>query len=109
MSAARDSSSSPVPRGADSVVRVLGPNDPWAVPRWVYGDRRLSPPADSMVPGALGPVGIILGNGTVIYARPAVGPLRDPKYVLPGGIRAPAEDLRAVAPDLTPGTPVYIY
>lgn len=109
ISTSRDSVSTGVLRGADSVVKVLGPTDPWAVPRWVYGDRRLSPPPDSMVPGALGPVGIVLGNGTVIYARPAVGPLRDPSYILPGAIRASEEDLRAVAPNLAPGTPVYLY
>jgi hypothetical protein len=109
LSVARDSTLSPVPRGADSVSRILGPNDPWLVPRWVYADRRLAVPADSMLPGALGPVGIVLGSGTVIYALPSVGPLRDPNYILPGAIRASEEDLRAIAPDLAPGTPVYIY
>ena len=106
---ARDSVNAPVPRGADSVLRVLGPADPWPVPRWVYSDRRLPVPADSMVAGALGPVGILLGSGTVIYSRPAAGPLRDPAYMLPGAILANSDDLRAVAPNLTPGTPVYIY
>lgn len=109
LSTVRDSLNLPVPRGADSVVRVLGPSDPWPVPQWVYADRRLPVPKDSMVAGALGPVGVILASGTVIYALPVSGPLRDPKYVLPGAIRAPQEDLRAVAPNLTPGTPVYIY
>jgi hypothetical protein len=100
---------SSVIRGADSVVRVLGPADPWPVPRWVYQDRRLAVPADSEVAGALGPVGVLLGSGTVIYALPASGPLRDPAYVLPGAIRASVDDLRAIAPNLVPGTPVYIY
>ena len=96
-------------RGVDSVVRVLGPSDPWPVPRWVYQDRRLVAPADSEVKGALGPVGVLLGSGVVIYSTPTTGPLRDPTYVLPGAIRASADDLRAIAPNLVPGTPVYIY
>jgi len=79
------------------------------VPRWVFKDRRLAVPADSMVPGALGPVAVLLGSGTVIYSLPTTGPLRDPTYVLPGAIRASADDLRAIAPNLVPGTPVYIY
>lgn len=105
---AHDTTSS-VFRGADSVVRVLGPQDAWPVPRWVYKDRRLAAPTDSMVPGALGPIGVVLGSGTVIYTLPSTGPLRDPSYVLPGAIRASVDDLRAIAPNLVPGTPVYIY
>ena len=98
-----------IPRGADSVVRVLGASDRWPVPKWVYSDRRLPLPADSMVTGALGPVAIVLASGAVIYSLPAIGPLRDSSYVLPGAARADETDLRAVAPDLAPGTPVYIY
>jgi len=105
----KSDSASGVMRGADSVVRVLGPADAWPVPRWVFKDRRLAVPADSMVPGALGPVAVLLGSGTVIYSLPTTGPLRDPTYVLPGAIRASADDLRAIAPNLVPGTPVYIY
>ena len=98
-----------IPRGADSVVRILGPADPWPMPKWVYSDRRLAAPADSMLPGALGPVAIVLASGAVIYSLPAVGPLKDSSYLLPGAARADAGDLRAIAPDLPPGTPVYIY
>jgi hypothetical protein len=98
-----------VPRGADSVARVLGPTDAWRVPRWVYADRRLSVPADSMIVGALGNVAIVLGSGTVIYSRPTTGPLRDSAYVLPGAVRASEEELRAIVANLVPGTPVYIY
>ena len=105
----KSDTASGVMRGADSVVRVLGPADAWPVPRWVFKDRRLAVPADSMVPGALGPVAVLLGSGTVIYSLPTTGPLRDPTYVLPGAIRASADDLRAIAPNLVPGTPVYIY
>jgi hypothetical protein len=62
-----------------------------------------------MVVGALGPVAILLQGGAVIYSLPTVGPLRDTAYVLPGAVRANAEDLRAIIPNLTPGTPVYFY
>jgi hypothetical protein len=100
---------SSVKRGPFMVERVLGATDAWAIPRWVYGDRRLSPPQDTMVVGALGPVAILLQGGAVIYSLPTVGPLRDTAYVLPGAVRANAEDLRAIIPNLTPGTPVYSY
>jgi hypothetical protein len=96
-------------RSADSVARVLGPADAWAVPRWVYADRRLSAPADSMVPGALGPIAIVLASGTVIYSLPSGGPLKDKSYLLPGAARADESDLRSITPNLPPGTPVYIY
>ncbi len=104
-----DTSTKSVPRGAFVVQRVLGPADMWAAPKWVYTDRRLTAPADSMVAGALGPVAILLEGGAVIYSQPSVGPLKDSAYVLPGAARANADDLRAVAPNLTPGTPVYVY
>ncbi len=104
-----DTSTTGVPRGPFVVQRVLGPADQWPVPRWVYTDRRLAVPADSMVAGALGPVAILLEGGAVIYSQPASGPLRDSAYVLPGAVRASAEDLRAIMPNLAPGTPVYVY
>ena len=97
------------PRGARKVERVLGAKDRWEVPRWVYADRGLPVPDDRHVPGALGPGAIVLSGGAVIYAHPATGPLSDSSYVLPGGIRARAQDLRAIAPNLTPGMSVYLY
>jgi hypothetical protein len=98
-----------IPRGARSVARVLGPNDTWEVPTWVYLDRGLTPPADRTVKGALGPVAIVLEGGTVIYSMPSAGPLNDSSYVLPGGVRTRAEDLRAIRPNVQPGTNVYFY
>ena len=98
-----------VPRGARSVVKVLGESDPWEVPRWVYADRGLPVPRERAVTGALGPVAILLDGGTVIYSFPSTGPLNDSAYVLPGAVRARAEDLRAVAPNLTPGSSVYFF
>jgi hypothetical protein len=109
LSPLRTGETTSIRRGADSVVRVLSAADAWPVPKWVYSDRRLPAPADSMVPGALGPVAVVLASGTVVYSLPSTGPLRDKSYLLPGAARADEGDLRAVAPNLAPGTPVYIY
>jgi len=97
------------PRGARTVERVLGAKDRWEVPRWVYMDRGLPVPDDRTVAGALGPGAIVLSGGAVIYAHPTMGPLSDTAYVLPGAIRARTQDLRAIAPNLTPGMSVYLY
>jgi hypothetical protein len=97
------------PRGARTVERVLGPKDTWEVPRWVYVDRGLSVPDDRLIAGALGPSAIVLSGGAVIYAQPSTGPLGDSAYVLPGSIKARAQDLRAIAPNVAPGMAVYLY
>jgi len=97
------------PRGTRSVERILGAGDAWEVPAWVYADRGISRPAELPLVGALGPVAIVLNGGTVIYSLPTVGPLNDSTYLLPGSIRASAEDLRAVVPNLQRGTVVYFY
>jgi hypothetical protein len=97
------------PRGTRTVERILGPQDAWEVPSWVYADRGIPQPATRSLVGALGPVAIVLNGGTVIYSLPSVGPLNDSSYVLSGSIRASAEDLRAVAPNLQRGTVVYFY
>lgn len=97
------------PRGTRTVERILGPQDAWEVPSWVYSNRGIPQPATLSLVGALGPVAIVLNGGTVIYSLPSVGPLNDSSYVLPGSIRASAEDLRAVAPNLQRGTVVYFY
>jgi hypothetical protein len=96
------------PRGKRTVERILGENDAWAIPQWVFTDRGLTP-GDSLLAGALGPSAIVLDGGTVIYSVPTVGPLNDSTYVLPGAIRARASDLRAIAPNLHPGVAVYFY
>jgi hypothetical protein len=97
------------PRGQRSVQRILGATDEWEVPQWVYLDRGLTPPADRAVRGALGANAVILNGGLVIYAMPTAGPLNDSSYVLPGSIRVRAEDLSAVAPNLSAGTAVYFF
>lgn len=96
------------PRGARTVEKVLKGGG-WEVPKWVYTDRGLEVPADRSVRDALGPVAILLNGGTVIYSLPTVGPLADPNYILPGSIRARSADIRAIAPNLTPGRTVYLY
>ena len=98
-----------VPRGSRTVERVLGPDDSWEVPAWVYTDRGLPVPAERVVKGALGPSAIVLAGGAVLYAMPSAGPLNDSAYVLPGGVRATANDLRAIVPNVKPGMTVYIY
>jgi hypothetical protein len=97
------------PRGARTVERVLGANDRWEVPRWVFVDQGLPVPEDRVVKGALGPGAIVLSGGAVIYARPKDGPLSDSAYALPGAIKARPQDLRAIAPNVAPGMSVYLY
>jgi hypothetical protein len=97
------------PRGTRSVQRLLGPEDRWEVPAWVYHDRGLPVPNERKVRGALGPVAIVLEGGTVIYSTPARGPLNDTAYVMPGAVRAKSEDLQAIVPNLARGTKVYFF
>ncbi|MGQ0639879.1 MAG: hypothetical protein ACT4P6_03765 [Gemmatimonadaceae bacterium] len=97
------------PRGERTVSRVVTARQAWAVPGWVYRDRGLSAPNDTVVRGGLGPLGIVLSDGTVIYTTPAEGPLADSVYVLPGSVRAERSDLQAIAPNLNPGMKVYFY
>ena len=98
-----------VPRGKRTVVRLLTDTASWGVPRWVYLDRGLTPPPDSTLVGALGPVAVLLNGGAVLYSMPTVGPLNDASYVMPGAIRARADDLRAILPNLQAGMSVYFY
>ena len=97
------------PRGTRRVEKVLDGDAVWEVPRWVYTDRDLTVPEDRNLKGALGPAAVILDGGTVVYTMPTVGPLNDSVYVMPGSIRVRASDLRAIVPDLKPGTTVYFY
>jgi len=97
------------PRGSRTVEKILTADSAWSIPRWVYADRHLRPDSTSMVKGALGEAAIVLNGGAVIYGDPRVGPLADSLYVLPGSIRARNADLRAIVPNLRPGTNVYLY
>lgn len=97
------------PRGARTVERVIGEDEAWEVPAWVYTDRGLPTPTEHTLKGALGPAAVVLNGGALIYAMPSVGPLNDSTYVMPGSIRARAADLKAIVPNLKPGMTVYFY
>lgn len=97
------------PLGKRSVALVVDGSYPWLVPEWVFGDRRWPVPGNRRIPGALGPLAVFLDSGAVLYSRPAVGPLSDVDYVLPGSVRAEAPDLDAIRADLLPGMAVYFH
>lgn len=99
------------PRGVRTVAKVLDDTTTWEVPPWVYVERGLSPPAEAgerQLRGALG-VAVVLEGGAIIYSQPAAGPLSDSTYVMPGAIRARADDLRAILPNVAVGMRVYFY
>ena len=99
--------------GADwpKLVRVVDEAFVWSVPRWVFTHRGLPVPeaAARAVRGGLGPLALILDDGTLIYSQPAAGPLSDGAYVMPGTLRAELPDLQAIRESLTPGLPVYFH
>jgi hypothetical protein len=97
------------PLGERSVARVVDGSYRWMVPEWVYVDRKLPVPADRQMTGALGPLAVILDSGAVLYSRPAVGPLSDEDYVLPGSVRVEAPDFEAIREILQPGMAVYFH
>jgi hypothetical protein len=97
------------PLGKRLVARVVDGSYGWTVPEWVYVDRGWPVPGDRQIPGALGPLAIILDSGAVLYARPAAGPLSDVSYVLPGSVRAEAPDIEAIRENVEPGMAVYFY
>lgn len=96
------------PRGVRTVAHVIDDSTAWEVPAWVYADRGIEAPSERRLVGALG-TALILDGGAIIYAQPALGPLADSAYILPGAIRARKEDLRAIKPNLVPGMRVYLY
>lgn len=95
--------------GQRTVARVYGPKDSWEVPSSVFTDRGLEVPANRTVRNGLGQYAIALNDNTVIYARPAAGPLADSTYVLPGSVLASAADLKAVVASIRPGMSVYFF
>ena len=99
------------PRGVRTIAAVLFDSSAWEVPEWVFVDRGAEIPAGTArtITGALGPAAILLAGGTLVYSLPAVGPLSDSSYVMPGAVRARAEDLRAIMPNLSAGMRVYFY
>jgi hypothetical protein len=97
------------PLGRRQVAAVVDGSYAWEVPDWVWSQRGQPVPASRRIAGALGEIAVLLDDGTVIYSRPKNGPLADDSYVLPGGIRAGADDLQALRPNLTPGIAVYFH
>ena len=97
------------PLGRRQVAGVVDGSYAWDVPAWVWTQRGQTAPANRRIAGALGDIAVLLDDGTVIYSKPKAGPLADDSYVLPGGVRADADDLQALSPNLTPGIPVYFH
>jgi hypothetical protein len=95
------------PRGKRFVERVVDGSYRWAVPECAFVQRVQPVPGDGVIPGALGPLAIILNGGAVIYSQPATGPLSDANYVLSGSVRADAADIEAIKANLQPGMAVY--
>jgi hypothetical protein len=95
------------PRGKRFVERVVDSSYRWAVPECAFVSRGQPVPGDRMLPGALGPLAIILNGGAVIYSQPTAGPLSDASYVLSGSVRADAADIEAIRANLQPGMAVY--
>jgi hypothetical protein len=95
------------PRGKRFVERVVDSSYRWAVPECAFVQRGQPVPGDGVIPGALGPLAIILNGGAVIYSQPAIGPLSDVNYVLSGSVRADAADIEAIKANLQPGMAVY--
>lgn len=98
-----------VPRGLRMIERLLGDDDVWPLPSWLWADRGQPAPAERSGPGWTGPQAIVTSGGTLLYALPETGPLADSSYVMPGAIRLAASDLRAIRENLTAGTRVYFY
>jgi hypothetical protein len=99
------------PRGKRQLVRVVDGDFVWSVPRWVFAHRGLPEPGAGQraIRGGLGPLALVLDDGTLIYSLPSAGPLSDSAYVMPGTLRAELSDLQAIRENLTPGLPVYFH
>lgn len=97
------------PRGKRAVVRILRQGDAYELPAWAWSARGLAVPAQRAVPGALGPIALVLSGGTVVYSTPAPAPLDAADYILPGSVRARAADLEAILENVRPGMPVYFH
>ncbi len=98
-----------VPRGVRAIERLLTATDAYPLPPWLWADRGLPAPSSSAEAGWTGNDAIVTTGGTLLYSLPAVGPLADNDYVMPGAIRLAAADLKAVRENLSTGTRVYFY
>jgi len=95
------------PRGKRLVIRVVDDSYRWEVPMCAFDQRGQAVPGDRTLPGALGPLAVILDSGSVIYTQPKAGPLSDANYVLPGSVRAETADIEAIKANLQAGMAVY--
>jgi hypothetical protein len=98
-----------IPTGVRTLERLIGPDDRYVLPGWVWQQRNLPVPEDRADPDFLGAGGFVLNGGTLVYAVPATGPLADSAWVMPGTIRISAEDLEAIRPNLVRGMKVYLF
>ena len=98
-----------VPRGMRVVERRLGATDRFELPVWLWTDRGLPQATDRAEPGWAGADAIVTSGGTLVYARPASGPLADSTYVMPGAVRISRADLTAIRDNITPGMRVYFF
>lgn len=98
-----------VPRGMRAIERLLTAGDRYPLPGWLWTDRGLPVPAERSDSGWTGPAAIVTTGGTLLYSRPAAGPLSDSSYVMPGAIRLAERDLRAIRENLAPGVRVYFF
>ena len=98
-----------LPRGQLTVSKVSA-NQAFSVPDWWYVEHHKPIPED----GALEKQKIYgdhtweLSDGTLIYATPSVGPWSTGEHRY-GAIVASAGDLKAMAPLIQEGAPVYVY
>ena len=97
------------PRGMRTVERRLTASDRFDLPSWLWVDRQLPAPAERWEEGWIGIDALVTSGGTLIYSVPAVGPLADSSYVMPGTIRLNAADLKAIRDNVTPGMRVYFF
>jgi hypothetical protein len=97
------------PLGKRQVSRVVDDSYVWEAPEWVYSSRGQAVPASRAIRGGLGPLAVLLDDGTPLYSKPSEGPLAEESYVLPGAVRLEAADLKAIRVNLSAGTPVYFY
>jgi hypothetical protein len=98
-----------MPQGKRTVLSRLEGDYRWEVPEQVFRERGEPVPAQRLVAAALGPVALVLDDGTLLYARPATGPLSGANYQVPGSIVLAPTDLEAVGASLHTGLALYLY
>ena len=104
-----DTSRIAIPRGTRTVEQLLGADDVYPLPRWVWTERGLPVPENRSARGWVGTNAIVMTGGALIYSLPTSGPLADSSYVMPGTVRVPSRDLAAIRENLTRGMTVYFY